>query len=433
MKLWIMMTRPVLVCQQHMQIKPYSKNAKKHPAKQIEQVAASIREFGMNQPIVVDAQGVIIVDHGRYEALKSLNWSDEEIAKHVKVVDLSEEQAKAYRLADNKLNESEWDMELVISDLKELTDALIDLTGFDKDLILEPEDIDDEVPETPEEPQSEFGDLYELGEHRIMCGDSTKAECLERLMNGNKADMVFTDPPYNVNYSGSGENTSEGIMNDHMSEEDFDTFLTEAFKRYAEHSKGGAGWYVFHSHHAQDAFRRAIDKTDWKVKSQLIWNKPSAGLGMNEYRPKHEPFFYCVNNEAVFYGDRTGTTVWDLHKSEQALIAWAKKQKRLETEGKTTIWTMKRENVGGYVHPTQKPVELITYALHNSSKAGDIVLDTFLGSGSTLIAAQKTGRVCYGMELDPKYIDVIVSRYVAYTKNSTVIKNGEEITWQDPQ
>ena len=413
-----------------MTIKPYSKNAKKHPPEQIAKVAASIREFGMNQPIVVDAQGVIIVGHGRWEALKSMGWTEEQIAPHIKVVDLSEEQAKAYRLADNKLNESEWDMELVISDLKELTDALIDLTGFDKDLILEPEDIDDVVPETPAEPQSEFGDLYELGEHRVMCGDSTKAECIERLMDGRKADMVFTDPPYNVNYSGSGENTSEGIMNDHMSEEDFDTFLTDAFKRYAESSKGGAGWYVFHSYHAQDAFRRAIEQTEWKVKSQLIWNKPSAGLGMNEYRPKHEPFFYCVNKEANFYGDRTGTTVWDLHKSEQALIAWAKKQKVLETEGKTTIWTMKRENVGGYVHPTQKPVELITYAIHNSSKTGDIVTDTFLGSGSTLIAAQKTGRVCYGMELDPKYVDVIISRYVAYTGNNTVIKNGEEIIWQ---
>ena len=184
-----------------MKITPYEKNAKKHPKKQIEQVANSIKEFGMNQPIVVDKQGVIVVGHGRYEACKSLGWSEEEILKYVKVVDLTEEQAKAYRLADNKLNESDWDMNLVVEELKGLSNEMLEITGFDKDLIIEPDEKDDEVPETPEEPQSKIGDLYELGNHRVLCGDSTKIEDVERLMDGKKCAVTFTSPPYNAGKS----------------------------------------------------------------------------------------------------------------------------------------------------------------------------------------------------------------------------------------
>jgi len=413
-----------------MQITPYSKNAKKHPKKQIEQIANSIKEFGMNQPIVVDAKGVIIVGHGRYEALKHLGWSEEEINKHVKVVDLTEDQAKAYRLADNKLNESDWDMELVIQELKELSEEMIDLTGFEKDLIIEPEDKDDEVPEAPEEPKSKLGDLYELGDHRVLCGDSTDIEDVERLMDGKKADMVFTDPPYNVNYSGRGENTSNTILNDKMSDENFDTFLSEVFKRFSEHSKGGAGWYVFHSSSTQHQFQKAIENAGWNVKNQIIWNKPVASMGWGDYRWKHEPMFYCGKENTQFYGDRANTTVLSIPEDDQKAIKWLRRQKELEKTGHTTIWSMKREPVGGYVHPTQKPVELITYALTNSSKSGDIILDLFGGSGATLIAAHKMGRVGYLNELDPKYVDVIVQRYVDYTGNNIIKKNGEEIIWQ---
>jgi len=190
-----------------MNITPYSLNAKKHTKKQIEQVAKSIKEFGMNQPIVVDKQGVIIVGHGRYEALLSLGMEIKD--EYIKVVDLTEEQAKAYRLADNKLNESDWDMELVVDELKELSMPMLELTGFDSDLILEANEKDDEVPETPEEPQSKLGDLYELGEHRVLCGDSTKVEDVERLMDGKKADMVFTDPPYGVSFQSNMRTKTE--------------------------------------------------------------------------------------------------------------------------------------------------------------------------------------------------------------------------------
>lgn len=392
-------------------MRPYAKNAKKHPKKQIAQIAASIKEFGFNQPIVIDLNGVIIVGHGRYEAAKLLGLKDVPAVK----VDITDEQAKSYRLADNRLNESEWDMDMVIAELRGMDDTMVELTGFSKDLLLESEDKDDEVPDLPEVPQTQLGDIYQVNGHRIMCGDATSHEDVGKLMNGAKADLVFSDPPYNVNYSGSGENSSTTILNDNMTDAGFDTLLTGAFQRFAESSKSGAGWYIFHSYRAQDTFKKAIEKTEWKVKSQLIWNKPSAGLGMNEYRPKHEPFFYCVNKQANFYGDRTGTTVWNFQKTDQQLLNWAKKQRQMELDGKTTVWTMKREPVQDYVHPTQKPVELITYAIINSSKEDDIVLDLFGGSGSTLIAAEKTGRKALIMELDPLFVDVIVKRYQEYT------------------
>lgn len=408
-------------------IKPYGKNAKKHTDEQVRQVAASIQEFGFNQPIVVDTEGTIIVGHGRYAAAHYLGLETVPVLE----LDLTEEQARSYRLADNKLNESPWDMELVIQELKGLSMPMLDLTGFSRSLVLSNPDRDDHVPAVPASSKSSKGDIYELGAHRIMCGDSTKEEDFAALMKGQKADMVFTDPPYNVNYSGSGKNTSSGIMNDKMEDARFRDFLTDAFKQLRATTKEGAGMYIFHSPTTQAIFEEAMRANNIEIITQLIWNKPSGGLGMGAYRPKHEPFFYAgaKGQTPQFYGDRTNTTVIDFQKTDQQLLNWAKKQRQAEKDGKTTVWTMKREPVGDYVHPTQKPVELIQYALNNSSKVEDIVLDPFLGSGSTLIACTKTNRVCYGMELDPRYVDVIVERWVEYTENRHIKKNGEEILW----
>lgn len=407
------------------EIKPYDKNAKKHTKSQIDLVSRSITEFGWGQPIVVDKNGIIIVGHCRYEAAKSLNLPKVPCL----TLDLTEEQVKAYRLADNKLNESDWDMKLVISELKELSTEMLDLTGFDADLIIEDDDKDDEVPEDAPSIVKK-GDIWQLGKHRLMCGDATSPDDVLKLMEGVHADMVFTDPPYNVNIKGNGKRTSNKIMNDNMSDESFDKFLVEVFKRFAESSKAGAGWYVFHSSSTQDQFQQAIEKTPWKVKTQIIWNKPSAAMGWGDYRMKHEPFFYCGNEKTQFYGDRTGTSVWDFQKTDQQLLAWAKKQKKAEVEGKTTIWTMKRDNVNEYVHPTQKPVELIQHALFNSSKAGDIILDLFGGSGSTLIACDQLERRARLIELDPKFVDAIVNRWCLYKEVDEVIKNGKPITWE---
>lgn len=244
--------------------------------------------------------------------------------------------------------------------------------------------------------------------------------------------MVFTDPPYNVNYKGTGDKTSRTIENDHMEASAFDAFLLGFFKSAVDSVKAGAGWYIFHSSSTQDQFKNALEEAGLAVRAQLIWNKPTAALGWGDYRWKHEPFYYAGRKETelVFYGDRTHATVIDFHKSEKDLIAWVKREKRLEVMGLATVWTMKRDKLSEYVHPTQKPVELITYALVNSSKAGDVVLDPFCGSGSTLIAAQKTDRVCFGCELDLGFCDIIIQRYVDYTGNTKIIKNGKEEHWE---
>lgn len=239
-------------------IKPYAKNAKKHPEKQVAQIAASIKAFGFNQPIVVDKQGVIIVGHGRYEAAKAMKLAVVPCLE----LDLTEEQAKAYRLADNKLNESDWDMDIVIAELKELSAPMIDLTGFSTDLLIEEDDKDDEAPVAPAVAKSKLGDLFELGNHRVLCGDSTSKEDVEKLMNGTKADMVFTDPPYNVDY---GENQSpiwnkesRKILNDKMTDEKFQVFLDKVCENLFAFCKGAI--YIFMSGQELHKLRLAFER-----------------------------------------------------------------------------------------------------------------------------------------------------------------------------
>lgn len=383
-----------------MNITPYEKNQKKHPKKQIEQVANSIKEFGMNQPIVVDKQGVIIVGHGRYEALKLLKWEIK--PEYIKVVDLTEEQAKAYRLADNKLNESEWDMALVIEELKGLSEPMLELTGFDKDLIIEPDEKDDEVPEVPEEPKSKLGDLYELGGHRVLCGDSLNLEDVHKLAANIKVDMYLTDPPYNVAYEGKTKDALT-IENDSMSDTDFRQFLKDAYTGADSIMKAGAVFYIWHADSEGYNFRGACHDIGWKVRQCLIWNKQSMVMGRQDYHWKHEPCLYGWKDGAshLWNSDRTQTTVLNFDRPSR-----------------------------NAEHPTMKPVELFAYQITNNTKGEDIIFDNFLGSGTTLIAAQKTGRICYGIELDPKYVDVIVQRYVDYTGNNKIKLNGKEIIWQ---
>lgn len=409
-------------------IQPYPANAKAHPDSQVKQIVNSIKEFGFNQPIVVDTKGVIIVGHGRYLAAHLLGLENVPVLE----VNLTEEQARAYRLADNKLNESEWDMEVVISELKELSLPMIELTGFSKDLIIGSDDKDDVIPDVPKQPKSKLGDVYILGKHKIVVGDSTILNTYSNLVESQTVDMVFTDPPYNVNYKGQGKDTNRTIENDNMDDFAFDSFLSEFFQSAAQFVKSGAGWYVFHSSSTQDQFKKALESSGLEVRSQLIWNKPTSALGWGDYRWKHEPFFYAGKKDSkiVFYGDRTHGTVIDFHSDEKSIIAWVKREKKIESMGMSTIWSMKRADTRNYKHPTQKPVELICYAIANSSKEGDLVLDPFLGSGSTLIACQKMNRICYGVELDPTFADVIVQRYVDFLGiPQEIIKNGKIEVW----
>jgi site-specific DNA-methyltransferase (adenine-specific) len=390
-----------------MKIRPYEKNAKKHPKKQIEQIANSIKEFGMNQPIVVDKQGVIIVGHGRYEALKSLEWTDKQIAEHVKVVDLSEEKAMAYRLADNKLNESDWDMKLVVEDLKLLSYPMIDLTGFDRALVLDDSEKADSVPAVPKEPKSKLGDLYQIGKHRVLCGDSTLQENMHKLFTLDgatlvKADMILTDPPYNVDYTGKTKDSLK-IENDKKNDADFLAFLTDAFIAADSVLKPGGVFYIWHADSEGLAFRMAAQRALWTVRQCLVWNKNTMVMGRQDYHWKHEPCLYGWKDGAshLWNSDRTQTTVLNFNRPTKSAQ-----------------------------HPTMKPVDLLQYQIGNNTKGEDIILDPFLGSGSTLIAAESSGRICYGLELDPKYVDVIVQRYVDYTGLTEVIKNGLPELWE---
>ena len=398
-------------------IKPYEKNTKKHPAKQIKQVAASIKEFGFNQPIVLDKDNVIIVGHGRYEAAKFLGLKEVPTI----IVDLTEQQAKAYRLADNKLNESEWDMGLAIEELKGLSSEMIDLTGFDKDLLIEADEKDDIIPENAPT-RAKLGDIWALGRHRVMCGDSTDKASVERLMDGKKADMVFTDPPYNVDYKGMQNSKQwKGLDNDAMSAIAFQDFLSKAFKNYYDYTKGEAALYICHADKTHNEFRKAFEESGYEWRATIIWVKNSPAFNFAQYKYAHEPIFYCFKKGKTvsWYGDLTRNTVWKADWNDDKIVSWFKRQIKLDKEqAKTTIWEAKKEHGD---HPTIKPVELITKAIVNSSKQDDLVMDLFLGSGSTLIAAKKTGRICYGMELDPKYVDVIIKRWEDYT-NGTATK-----------
>jgi DNA modification methylase len=350
-------------------ILPYSRNQKKHEKKQIEQVANSIKRFGFVQPLVIDKDNNIVIGHCRYEASKLLGLNE---IPCVVVDNLTDEEVKALRLADNKLNESAWDMALVIDELKGLETELIDLTGFSQDLIIEPEEKDDIVPEIPEEPKSKLGDIFQLGRHRIMCGDSLKD--IDLLMEDKLSNMVFTDPPYlmgfegNVHSDGSKSFNSKfgSIKNDKMSKEDGEKLgLTYIFK--------------------------ALEKLNNPYKALIIWNKGNHTLSNSDYMSKYEPIVYGWNKEHKFYGSNSNFDIWDIER------------------------TKKNE-----LHPTMKPVVLCEKAIINSSEQNGVVLDLFLGSGSTLIACEKTNRICYGMELEPKYIDVIIKRFHDYNPEAEI-------------
>jgi DNA modification methylase len=389
---------------------PYARNARKITPAAITKVAASLKEFGWRQPIVVDGEGVIIAGHTRLLAAQKLGLA--EVPVHV-AAGLTAAQVKAYRLMDNRSHqEATWDVDLLgpeLLDLKEL-DFDLDLTGFEAfevDGFLAKADASegltdpDACPQVPEFPVTEPGDLWVLGRHRLLCGDSTSIDAVERLMDGAKADMVFTDPPYNVDYSNqdrpkAGKTDLGRIKNDSMCDEDFTQFLREVYANIFAATSDDAAVYVWYASKMTVPFYAAFEGTGIEVNQQIVWKKPML-LGRGRYQWAHEPCIFAVKGSPYHTEDRTKTTVWDF---------------------------------GGYdksknVHPTQKPTVLAEEALSNSSKAGDVALDLFGGSGSTLIACEKTGRNARLMELDPKYCDVIVKRWQEFTgKKATLDGDG---------
>lgn len=269
-------------------------------------------------------------------------------------------------------------------------------------------------------PISTVGTVWQLGEHRLMCGSATDIENINTLMGGVRADMSFTDPPYNVAYSGRGKDTSNTILNDDMGESDFRSFLGLTFNSYRLALKDDAALYVCYASRTHREFEDALNGNNFKVKSQIIWVKTVASMGWGDYRWKHEPILYCSKEgkKVPFYGDRKQYTEWITKPTDIELLQTARMMLEEEQKDGTTVWKLSRE--GSYVHPTQKPLELIEIALKNSSQKGEVVLDLFGGSGSTLMACQQMERVCYTMELDPRYVDVIVNRWEKFTNQKAI-------------
>lgn len=397
---------------------PYARNSRTHSDAQVAQIAASITEWGFTNPILIDPSGGIIAGHGRLLAARKLGLDD---VPCVVADGWSDAQKRAYIIADNKLAlNAGWDNEMLAVEFAELDGLGFDLTltGFELAEIaaLSPQIVEgltdeDAVPEVPAEPVTRLGDVWLLGSHRLMCGDSTSIDAVEKLMDGQKADMVFTDPPYGMSYGGGrarGDhalNKKGGVLikahgmiiGDDKQGDDLIALVRDAVSSAVSVSKSGAASYVCFPWRTYTEFEAAMLECGLEPSACIVWDKKSIGLGNANCRPQHEFIFYVKGG--AWYGDKA----------------------------QSDVWYMSRGATGEYVHPTQKPVELIERAINNSSKGGDTVIDIFGGSGSTLIACEKNGRVSRLMELDPKYCDVIVKRWQDFTgKKATHAETGAE-------
>ena len=390
---------------------PYVNNARTHSTEQIKKLRSSLREFGFINPVIIDRDYGVIAGHGRILAAK------EEGIKEVPCVfadHLTEAQKKAYIIADNRMAmDAGWDEELLRVEIEALQGMDFDplLTGFDeKELAAlfddgaEAKDDDFDVDEELEKPVfSKTGDVWTLGRHRLVCGDSIKAETYEILMQGKKANLVVTDPPYNVNYEGSAGK----IKNDNMAAEKFYQFLLDAFTNMEKVMAEDASIYVFHADTEGLNFRRAFTDAGFYLSGCCIWKKPSLVLGRSPYQWQHEPVLYGwkKNGKHQWYSDRKQTTIWEFEKP--------------------------RKNAD---HPTMKPIPLLAYPITNSSMSNTLILDPFGGSGSTLIACEQTDRSCCTIELDEKYCDVIVKRYVELkgsAEDVSVERDGKMLRYAD--
>ena len=386
-------------------------------------VAESIKQFGFRVPLVLDSNNIIVAGHTRLKAARMLGFS---FVPCVVADDLSPEQIKAYRLADNKTGElADWDFEKLAEELKELSAFDMDAFGFDTlpDIMDELEsktddDCIDEILQDIDEVETKTGDIWSLGKHRLICGDCTKAETINRLMDGAKADLLLTDPPYNVAVENSAGLT---IENDNMSDTAFYEFLKDAFSAADNGMKEGAGFYIWHGESEGLNFRKACQYAGWDLKQCIIWVKNQCTIGRQDYQWKHEP---CL------YGWKTGASHYFIKNRKQATVIendvdldllTADELRALITdilEPSSIIREDKPQR--NAEHPTMKPVPLIKKQVKNSTKRGGVVLDIFGGSGTTLLACEELQRVCYMSELDPKYCDVIIKRWEDMTGEKAV-------------
>ena len=392
---------------------PYVNNARTHSAEQILKLRSSLREFGFVNPIIIDREFNVIAGHGRLMAAKEEGIEE---VPCVFVDFLTDAQKKAYILADNRMAmDAGWDDELLKIEMEELQNLGYDLkfTGFDEKELADLFGVDDKEVKEDEfdltaalEKASfvERGDVWFVGKHKLMCGDATSSEDVAKLMEDKKANLILTDPPYNVAFKSSDGLT---IQNDSMDNNDFYEFLYLSFKNMADHLENGGAAYVFHADTEGLNFRKAFIDAGFHLAGCCIWVKDSLVLGRSDYQWQHEPVLYgfMQNGKHPWYSDRKQTTIWNFDKPK------------------------KNSN-----HPTSKPLDLLAYPINNSTQANAIVIDTFGGSGSTLMACEQMNRICYTMELDEKYASVILRRYVEDTNDSEnvyVIRNGEKILYKD--
>lgn len=374
-------------------IKNYERNAKKHDDRQIKNVAESIKQFGFVQPVVVDRDNVIIIGHCRFAAAKKLKMS---AVPCVCIEDLTDEQVQKLRLLDNKLNESEWDVDLLLEDIPTLDFSDFDIDWDLPDLDNDAEIIEDEAPEPPAEPKAMIGDLYELGGHRLICGDSTDSAVIDRLMDGTQADMVFTDPPYGYNYQSNMRTKSDKfdiIENDDKILDFFPNLIgrVNGFVMICTTWKVLDKWLSL--------FKQYFD-----LSNMIIWDKGGGGIG----DLKHT---FSTDYEVILCASNGGEI----------------REKRIGS-----VWSIGKDNANDYKHPAQKPVELSAYAIRHTTIKKQSVLDCFGGSGSTLMACEQLGRKCYMCELDERYIDVIIQRYINLKGNDAdvfLIQNGHKIPY----
>jgi DNA modification methylase len=380
-------------------IKPYPKNARKIPQKAIDKVALSLETFGWQQPIVVDTHGFIVAGHARWLAAKKLGWTDAPV--HV-ASKLTPAQIRAYRLMDNRSHqETAWDLDILGLELAELKELDLDLsmTGFDlrelDALLLAPNAAEDDVPPVPGTPVSRPGDLWLCGPHRVLCGDSTNADDVARLLGGQKPILMVADQPYGVLYDPEWRKRAGVNNSDRMGKVSNDD---RADWREAWALFPGDVAYVWHGALHAATVAASLEACDFQIRSQVIWAKPSLVIGRGHYHWQHEPCWYAVRTTGHWNGDRKQSTLWQIDNRNQ--------------DAKT-------------VHSTQKPVECMRRPILNHTKHGELVYDPFLGSGTTLAAAELTKRVCYGLELDDKYVDVTVQRWQNLTgKQATLEGDG---------
>lgn len=399
-------------------LRPYENNPRNNE-QAVEAVANSINEFGFKVPIVATIDGEIVNGHTRFKAAKFLRL------KTVPVLiadDLTEEQIKAFRLADNKTGElADWDVELLYSELDELTGFDMTMFGFE-DIDFSLDDFEEDEKETGEEadidseekPKVEYGDIFQLGRHRLMCGDSTSAEDMARLIDGAVIDLYVTDPPYNVAYQG-GTDEAMTIMNDSMDDVSFRQFLRDAFAVANNHLKPGGAFYIWHADSEGLNFRAAVKETGWLLKQSIIWVKNAIVLGRQDYQWKHEPCLYGWKDGASHYfvDNRSLATV--IEEDEENLKEMTKSElisyiKTMQDTSPTTVF-YEDKPVRNDIHPTMKPLKLIARCVLNSSKKGDKILDSFNGGGSTLMVCERSERIGYAMELDPVYVERTIKRW----------------------